>query len=72
MDVRVDTLAADSGRITCNPEVILSWRYQGLRSLTYKIDLCLRQVAVKPAIRKLLFSLIGNPANFLFADDSPV
>ena len=45
MDVRVDTLAADSGRITVNPGVILSWRYQGL-ALTYKIDLCLRQVAV--------------------------
>jgi hypothetical protein len=29
-DVRVDTLAADSGRITGYPEVILSWRYQGV------------------------------------------
>jgi hypothetical protein len=45
MDVRVDTLAADSGRITVNPGAILSWRYQGL-ALTYTIDLCLRQVAV--------------------------
>jgi hypothetical protein len=28
MEVRVDTLAADSGQITGKPEVILSWRYQ--------------------------------------------
>jgi hypothetical protein len=28
MDVKVDTLAADSGRITDKLEIILSWRYQ--------------------------------------------
>jgi hypothetical protein len=30
MDVRVDTIAAGSGRIAGKPEVILSWRYQAL------------------------------------------